>query len=581
MNKKNKFVSVLLLALLAFALVALAACGGGNNDEDDQTTPPVDEGQQQTEDQVAPPDVDVEPDLTPEGIDPQTFRGIPYDTVGQVTVMLISGDDTWRPDIGNQNLGPDDFGGAMNVAAIHAVAREFNQIFPNIQVNLWSQTGSPNRDDTPWEEHRAIFQEEHGIPADIFHVTNLVGEIERGFVADLSVFNDDPRMMLFNPAIVDLMSYDNRLFGLPQWMVPGGIWVNRALANEHNIDIPPINWTWEQYMAFASHSSHEEFYGGVSIPWNVMNSATTDIHHQLFNRGPNDPFVNIDTEANRQFVRDAAQFVPHAVWQQRNQGLISDEWHTARGSSSWGFFRHGATLTNNQNAYMISGAALPGGANEVASTDWDIFPRPATAQLPNHVGISIDPIALRNFAGADGVLTPEAWLQKQIAWEFATFWLVNNASWSARANQVFHDSAGAPQRALNPSFSFATGYAFEVHMHYWGSVPARQRFLDANLMPGWQEVMRLWNEGYIWEVVQTVYPWTFEFEGGNRAIAHEWWNRHTEAVAGAAEHEPEWADLVISLMPEWDRVINERWDEAFVRLYDAIARFYPILTIPE
>jgi len=562
------------------AIIALSGCGGNGNEVTTQGPATTPAGNQPTPTVAPAPPIDVVPDLTPEGIDPQTFRGIPQDTVGQVTIMLISGDDTFRPDIGNQVYGPDDFGGAMNVAAIHAVAREFNQIFPNIQVNLWSHVGSPNRDDTPWDEHRAIFEATHGVRADIFHVTNLVADIERGFVADLSVFDDDPRMQLFNPAIVDLMSYDGRLFGLPQWMVPGGIWVNRGLANEHNIDIPPINWTWEQYLAFASHSQHEVFYGGVSIPWNVMNSATTDIHHQLFNRNSGEPFVNINTEANRQFVRDAARFVPHSVWQQRNQGIISDEWHTAHGSSSWGFFRSGATLTNNQNAYMISGAALPGGVNEVASADWDIFPRPATAQLPAHVGISIDPIALRNFAGADGVLTPEEWLNKQIAWEFATFWLVNNASWSARANQIFHDSAGAQQRALNPSFSFATGSAFDVHMHYWGSVPARQRFLNADLMPGWQEVMRLWNEGYIWEVVQTVYPWTFEFEGGSRAIAHEWWNRHTLAVAGAAEHEPQWADLVISLMPEWDRVINERWDDAFVRLYAAIDRFYPRLVIP-
>jgi len=547
----KKFIKVILLIAIAAGMLTFAACG--RNDDNGGNRGPA--------------------------VDPQTFVGIPTDTEGSVNVMLIAGNDAWWPNIGQMNLGPDDFAGAMNVAAIHAVAREFNQIFPNVEINLWAHSGSPNRDDTPWIEHRSMVADTMGVTIDIFHVTNLVDEIQRGFVADLSVFEDDPRMQLFNPAIVDLMSYDGRLFGLPQWMVPNGIWVNRALANEHNIDIPPINWTWQQYMTFAANSQHEVFLGGVSIPWNVMNSSTRDIHYQLFNRGPNDPFMNIDTEANRQFVRDAARFVPHSMWQQRNQGLLSDEFFSANGSSSWGFFRSGTVLTNNQNAYMISGAALPGGVNEVNSSDWDIFPRPSNAAigLPNHVGISIDPIAMRNFAGPDGVLTPEEWLNKQIAWEFATFWLVSNTSWEARADQVFHDSAGAPQRALNPSFSFATGETFETHMYHWARVPARQRFNDANLMPGWQEVMHLWNEGYIWEVVQTVFPWTDD----DGAIAREWWNRHTAGVAGAAEHEPEWADLVLSLMPEWDRVINERYAQAFVTLYDAIARFYPRLTIPE
>jgi len=377
------------------------------------------------------------------------------------------------------------------------------------------------------------------------------------------------------------MSYDGRLFGLPQWMVPGGIWVNRALANEHNIDVPPINWTWDQYVNFVSNSQHEVFLGGLGIPWNVMNSATPGFHYQLFNRNPGEPFVNLNTEATRQMVRDAALFVPHTWWPQRNQGFISDEWAAPHGWV-WTLFRDGFMLTNPVHPYMISSAAEPAGsAAAVNSTDWDIFPRPATNYLPNHVGISIDPIALRNFAGADGVLTPESWLQKQIAWEFATFWLVNNASWSARANQVYHASDGTPRHALNPSFSFATGSAFDVHMHYWASVPQRQRFLDANLMPGWQEVMRLWNEGYIWEVVPTVFPWTHEFEGASRTIAFEWLNRHTAGVAGAPEHYPEWGDLVISLIPEWDIAINQRWAESFVRLYEAIARFYPVLVIPE
>ena len=576
MTLKSKLRTVLLIMALATLAVLFSACGGGGGNEPEQTTTTAPTGQNQpangTQNQ---PTTGVEPVLCA-----QTFRGIPYDTVGSLTIMAWSGDDAWRPDLGNQNLGPGDLGGAMNVAAIYAVAREFNQMFPNITINLWSQTGSPNRDGIPWVQHRANFYMEHGHYPDIFLVTNLVDEIERGLVADLSIFRDDPRMQVFNQSILEMMTYQDRLFGLPQYVIPVGVWVNRDLANQQNIDIPPINWTWDQYLAFVGHSAHEEFYGSLSPPWNIMNSSTRDIHYQLSTRGPNDPFVNIDTEANRQFVRDVARIVPHAMWNQRNAGNISDEFMAAHGSSGWRFFRQGTSLTLNVSAYMISGAALPGGANEVESPDWDIFPRPSSAHVGNHVGITLDPLALRNFAGENGVLTPEAYQQKLIAWEFATFWLINNQSWEARANQIFYDSNGAPQRALNPSFSYATGETFDRQMEIWGSVPARARFLDANLMPGWQRVMELFEQGEFWEVAQQTFPWTFEFEGGSRAIGHEWWNRHTYAVTGAAEHEPQWVDLALSLMPEWDRVINERWAEAFERLYAAIDRFYPALTRP-
>ena len=577
MTFKNKMRSVLLLAAIAALAFAFAACRNNDDDQAQTTTAPVAAATTpaggDTPAQTEPPAAD-EPTL-----DAQTFRGIPYDTVGEITVMAWSGDDTWRTDIGNQVWGPGDLGAAMNVAALYAVAREFNQLFPNITINLWSQTGSPNRDGIPWFQHRENFAMEHGHMPDVFLVSNLVDEIERGMVADLSIFADDPRMQAFNPSILEMMTYGGRLFGLPQYVIPVGVWVNRDLANQHNIDVPPINWTWDQYLAFVSNSEHEVFYGSLSPPWNIMNTGTPDIHMQLSTRGPNDPFVNIDTEANRAFVRDVERIVPHAMWNQRNAGQISDEFMDAHGSSGWRFFRQGTSLTLNVSAYMISGAALPGGANEVESPDWDIFPRPSTAYVPNHVGITLDPLALRNFA-PNGYLTPEAYLQKLIAWEFASFWLMNNASWEARAEQIFYDSNGAPMRALNPSFSYATGETFERQMEIWGSVPARARFLDANLMPGWQEVMNLFEQGVFWEVASQTFPWTFEFEGGNRAIAHEWWNRHTYAVTGAAEHEPQWVDLALSLMPEWDRVINERWAEAFERLNDVIERQYPPLSRP-
>jgi len=123
----KKIIKVMMFVVLLAGVLAFTACNR-NNEEDNaqQTQPPA-----QTQPGDTTP-IDVEPDLTPEGIDPQTFRGIPEDTVGSVNVMLIAGNDAWWPNIGQMNLGPDDFAGAMNVAAIHAVARVFNRIFPNI-----------------------------------------------------------------------------------------------------------------------------------------------------------------------------------------------------------------------------------------------------------------------------------------------------------------------------------------------------------------------------------------------------------------------------------------------------------------
>jgi len=307
-----------------------------------------------------------------------------------------------------------------------------------------------------------------------------------------------------------------------------------------------------------------------------MNTGTRDIHWQLTNRNPGEPFVNIDTEANRALTRDVARIVPHAMWNQRNAGNITDEFMDANGWWSWFFFTRGSTLTLNVNPYMMGYAAIEGGNMEVHSPDWDIFPRPSTAYVDNHIGVVLDPMAIHNYAVGAGEMTEEQMQQLRLAWEFVVFLTGSTRSWEVRSEQLWVEAGGAERTALNPSMSFVTGQAFYDQMEIWGRDPARTRFMDASLMPGWQRVMELWEEGAMWEVSDKAFPWTHEFEGGRRAIWHEWASRQTTDTTGAAEHEPQWVDLAISLMPEWDRVINERWQQAFDDLSEAIARFYPV-----
>jgi hypothetical protein len=307
-----------------------------------------------------------------------------------------------------------------------------------------------------------------------------------------------------------------------------------------------------------------------------MNTITRDIHWQLFNRQPGQPFVNIDTEANRSFIRDVAHIVPHGVWNQNNAGNIDSSFMDANGWWSWRFFQNGNLLAHAGDPWMMGYAAIQGGGMAVSSPDWDIFPRPSSAHVDNHVGIVLDPIAIHNYALGAGAMTDAQLQQLKLAWEFVTFFTANTRSWEARANMVWYDDAGAPRSALNPSMSFVTGAAFYDQMDIWGRDPARARFMDANLMPGWQRIMQLWEQGMFWEVSDKSFPWTHEFEGGRRSIWHEWGSRQAPATTGAAEHEPQWADLAISLMPEWDRNINARWEQAFVDFSAAIARFYPV-----
>ena len=54
-----------------------------------------------------------------------------------------SGDGQYYEDIGHMDWTKDDIK-AQNVAAVYAVAKKFNETYPNVKINLFAKTGDPN-----------------------------------------------------------------------------------------------------------------------------------------------------------------------------------------------------------------------------------------------------------------------------------------------------------------------------------------------------------------------------------------------------------------------------------------------------
>jgi ABC-type glycerol-3-phosphate transport system substrate-binding protein len=540
---KSKFRVGILVLILALCAAAMAACGGSGNNAVDLP-------------------------------DPQAYTAIPTDTRGELTVMMWNGDGHFHRNIGAMNWGPADLSN-LNVAAIHAVAQEFNRTFPNIQINLYSRAAGPNADGIVWEAYRELFHMEHGVFPDIFLLQNMTDDIIAGHLGDLTLFEDDPRFQAFNPSIIETIRIGGRVFALPQYMIPNAIFVNRQLAEQRNIDVPSPNWTWEQYVGFVSNMVQNEFYGLLSPPFVAMDSGQRDTRYLMARRGPNDPFIRIDTEANRFFVREVTRLVPYGMWQNRNQGFIDDAFFYASGGGwGWAWFRNGRVLTHHGDPWMIAYTHVPQGYNQI-HFDFDVFPRPSTRYVGNHVGVTMDPFAIRNFAMDDGnpQLSESEWLNMQMAWEFATFWTINTRSWEARANARWTNPAGELIPALNVSFSFATGQDYQDQMEIWGRDPRFGPLLNTQRFPGWALVMELFEQGEFWEAPQTASLWFHQHEGARRPIHHEWNSRQTVGVAGVMDHDPNWPDITLAAMPQWDITINDRFRLAYQDVIDAINRF--------
>ena len=101
--------------------------------------------------------------------------------------MVWSGDSVYYEDIGKKTWDASEIT-TQNVAAIYAMAKEFNKMYPNVKINLWAKTDDPNGNDTTWAQEMENFRAEHGKYPDIYASNDLIGDTSKGLVADLSVF---------------------------------------------------------------------------------------------------------------------------------------------------------------------------------------------------------------------------------------------------------------------------------------------------------------------------------------------------------------------------------------------------------
>jgi hypothetical protein len=495
---------------------------------------------------------------------------------GDITVMVWSGSGNYMEDIGHQDLTAADFTG-QNEASIYAMAKEFNKTYPNIKINVFAKVGDPNANETPWAQELENFKAEHGKYPDVYASTNLAGDVAKGLVADLSVFKDDPMYKSFNSSIMKMMNYYGFQAGLPQFIQPWGVYVNKELAEQNNIDVPPVDWNIDEYTSFATSGDNKNFWGAMDIPMSFVNTGTKDINYSLANYAGTGDHVNVNSEA----VNDLLSYIPtwskSAIWTQNDIGGVPTEIMEANGWWGYNFFINNYCLSYDGDPWMMGDAANPteGHWGTVKSNDWDIYPRPSTKYQENTIGIVLDPMAIHNYAMDDG--NPE-WSeaekqQLKVAYTFGSFWAGSTEAMQARANQNFTDN-GVEKTCLNDSFPLVTGKEFEKQMEIWYSTTTHQRYKDTAKMPGFQKVLELWEKGQFWDVSDKAYPFYIDEDGTRKECTYEWTYIYKQEIAGAFRTDANWLDQVKAKLPDWNKTINERFILAKDQLKQGLTNYY-------
>ncbi len=509
------------------------------------------------------------------------YSGGRYDSVdtdieGEITVMLWSGDNTYMEDIGRRTMGVEDLRG-QNQAAAYAVAQEFNRIYPNVKINVFAKAEGPDDENGTWAQHRENFRAEYGHYPDIWAATDIPGDISRGLITDLSRFEDDPMYKSFNPAIMGMMNYDGFQAGLPQYLLPWGVYVNRALAEDNNLDVPDPDWDLDEFTDFISQADMENFFGVDGAPLAFIETGTTSVRAMMNVREDGD-YVELDSDEVKDLVNYVPEWAEYAIWPNWDAGNIPQEVMDANWWWGYKFFIAGKLLALPGDPWMMGDAAHPNPEHwgAVQSADWDIYPRPATPYQPATVGVVLDPMVVYNYAMDDGnpEMSAEEEEKAKLAYTFMAFWVGDSRSWRARAEQMFTDGE-TTKTAMNDSLPFVSdAETFEEQMSYWFSTETHQRYADADQMPGFHKVLEIWQAGQIWDVSDKSYPWYHDFEGGRRLNLYEWSQIGNAEVTGAGWLDPNLADVIKSRLTDWNRSANENFRASAAEIQAGIERFY-------
>lgn len=571
MKQWKRVISFLLILCMAMAMLTGCSKEGNGDDMSNKDNKNVNEDNKDADE--GNKDADVKEEALYKKLDPNVS--------GELSIMCWSGDSIYYTDIGKQNWKPEDIV-SQNVAAIYAMAKEFNKMYPNVKINLWAKADDPNGNDTLWAQEMENFKAEHGKYPDIYASNDLVGDVSKGMVADLSVFKDDVLYKSFNESVMQTMQYYGFQAGLPQFIQPWGVYVNKALAEANNIEVPDSNWTIDEYTEFVtSVDGKDGFWGAMDTPLSFISTGTTTINAQMANYKNTGDRVNLNSEEVSELLSYIPKWAKSAIWAQNGLGnvpseIMDDGWW-------WGyrFFCRNYCLTYDGDPWMLGAAAVEKNAdgtypvNAVESSDWDIYPRPSTPYQKNTVGICVDPMAIHNYAMDDG--NPE-WsdaekAKLELAYAFGSFWCGSTEAMQARADQLYSDN-GTLRTSLNDSFPLVTGDAFDKQMEIWYSVNTHTRYADKAKMPGFHYIVELWEKGQFWDISDKCYPYNIMVDGTQTACLYEWLNATQVDVAGAGSTDANWLDNVKARLSDWNININKRFVQAEQGIKDGLKNYY-------
>lgn len=155
---------------------------------------------------------------------------------------------------------------------IEALIAQFEAAYPNINVEFVSI------DQATWDQGLTNLASTGNLP-DVFWVFNVPNAVANEWALDITYYmENDPDAQQLYPAMREASKINGKNYSYPAVQFPHMMFINKTLFEQYNVELPAIDWTWEDYLELAEELAHPEEYN-----FGVSNPLYTDLFPAAYN----------------------------------------------------------------------------------------------------------------------------------------------------------------------------------------------------------------------------------------------------------------------------------------------------------
>lgn len=511
-------------------------------------------------------------------------------------LVYIQGMDGEFRDIGSDKVVTSDLTDG-NLQKYHAVAKEFNKIYPNITINLLY-------DNIEEYTNRVIeYQSSHNqkLPH-IMHLPVTVQEgLANGYCADLSKYDYFKLYNAIDESVFDYFTFGDFVAAVPFYIYPTGIFVNKDILENNWIDTENLldNWTFDDMLNYL-----ETVVGATGTSSNiggtgVLSNDMTDIISSTINETLlTNQTVNLNTNEIIDLIEKENELAQYSVWDYATKAIKPQYNQIQPWSYNTNFIQdelYAMEMSRSYAAGLYSQMIVE--QNKVGSFDFLPFPKVTNDDAEEFkIGMIAEGLVVGNQCPLDAAgnenCTQADRDAEEAAAAFALFMAADTRAvesiatteWLYQGEVISGNYESLPVIKKDIVYPYnenkTDAYDEETYTDenvtlndYQIQLNHYKKMTEAfNDQEGFQEVLRIFEEDkdncYAYNTIPRKVPLA---TGGQEDILEDWNKRFDSFNAVGSTG---WVSSVTSQLAEWTRVTNENIQKAWQLLQDNVDSWY-------